>query len=43
MRQGDILHSLADISLAKKILDYRPELNIKDAIRLAFDYYNKTY
>jgi UDP-N-acetylglucosamine/UDP-N-acetylgalactosamine 4-epimerase len=38
-RVGDIKHSLADISKAKKLLAYNPAINIKQGLELAFDWY----
>jgi UDP-N-acetylglucosamine 4-epimerase len=38
-RQGDVLHSLADISKAKKLLDYEPLVTIKDGLKKAFEWY----
>lgn len=36
-RKGEVLHSLADISTAKKMLGYKPEVTIKEGLR---DYFN---
>ena len=33
-RQGDIAHSLADISKAKRLLDYQPTVDFEKGIRL---------
>lgn len=38
-RQGDVRHSLADISRARKLLRYEPTFNVKDGLRLAGDWY----
>lgn len=38
-RQGDVLHSLADISKAKKLLKYKPEVTIKEGLSKTFDWY----
>ncbi len=38
-RAGDIKHSLADISKAKKLLSYNPTVNIEEGLKLAFDWY----
>jgi len=38
-RVGDILHSLASIEKAKKLLGYRPEYSIKDGLELAINWY----
>ncbi len=38
-RQGDVRHSLADISLAAKLIDYTPKVMFDDGLRRAIDYY----
>jgi UDP-N-acetylglucosamine/UDP-N-acetylgalactosamine 4-epimerase len=38
-RAGDIKHSLADISKAKKRLGYNPAVNIQQGLELSFDWY----
>ena len=38
-RKGDIRHSNADISRAKKLLGYDPEYSFEDGIKLAIDWY----
>lgn len=40
-RPGDIKHSNADISKAKKLLGYNPEYSFKDGIKLAIEWYKK--
>lgn len=40
-RQGDIKHSHADISKAKKWLNYDPDYSFKDGIRLAIQWYRE--
>lgn len=40
-RNGDIKHSNADISKAKKMLGYNPEYSFADGIKLAIDWYKK--
>ena len=35
-RKGDIMHSQADISKAKKILNYKPSINLKDGLAELF-------
>mgnify|MGYP001083166159 CR=1 FL=1 len=42
-RKGDIKHSLADITLAKKWLDYDPEWDFKRGIEASIDYYRMLY
>ena len=38
-REGDIKHSLADISLATAKISYRPKVTFQDGLRRAFDEY----
>lgn len=40
-RPGDIKHSNADISKARKLLGYDPEYSFEDGIKLAIDWYKK--
>ena len=40
-RPGDIKHSNADISKAKKLLGYDPEYSFEDGIKLAIDWYKE--
>ena len=40
-RLGDIRHSNADISKARKLLAYDPQYSFEDGIRLAIDWYKK--
>lgn len=40
-RQGDIPHSLADISKAKKLLNYDPKYSIKEGLINSYKWYNK--
>jgi UDP-N-acetylglucosamine/UDP-N-acetylgalactosamine 4-epimerase len=40
-RMGDIKHSLADISKAKKLLGYNPEYNIQSGLKLTFEWFKK--
>lgn len=40
-REGDIKHSLADISKAKEALGYSPEFDVKEGLELAIDWYKK--
>ncbi len=39
-REGDVKHSLADISKAKKMLHYDPEYDFKKGLKQAFDWYS---
>lgn len=38
-RAGDVRHSLADISLARRLLDYAPRYDVRQGLRLAGDWY----
>lgn len=38
-RQGDIGHSLADISKARRLLGYEPKYKIREGVHLAIDWY----
>lgn len=40
-RPGDVKHSLADISLAKKLIGYTPKVPFKQGLELAIDWYRK--
>ena len=40
-RKGDIKHSNADISKAKKLLGYAPDYSFEDGISLAIDWYKE--
>lgn len=40
-RKGDIKHSNADISKAKKLLGYDPEYSFEDGIKLAIEWYKE--
>ena len=40
-RKGDIKHSNADISKAKKLLGYNPEYSFAEGIKLAIDWYKE--
>lgn len=40
-RNGDIKHSLADVSKAKQILGYNPSTSPADGLRKTFDWYRK--
>lgn len=42
-RAGDVRHSLADISKAKELLGYNPEFNVRDGLRIAFEWYRKQH
>jgi UDP-N-acetylglucosamine 4-epimerase len=38
-RKGDVMHSLADISYAGKLIGYHPEISIKSGLILAVEWY----
>lgn len=38
-REGDIPHSLANISKAEKLLEYKAEMNVKQGLGLAYQWY----
>lgn len=40
-RQGDVRHSLADISRAKNLLGYVPKFDVRSGLKLASDWYIK--
>jgi UDP-glucose 4-epimerase len=40
-RKGDILHSAADITKAKKILGYQPQTTLRDGLSITIDYFSK--
>jgi UDP-glucose 4-epimerase len=42
-RAGDVRESLADISLAKQLLNYEPGLGFSDGLHRTVDYYQKLY
>lgn len=38
-RRGDIKHSLADISLAQKLIGYKPIVNFREGLNKTIDYF----
>jgi len=42
-RQGDVKHSLADISKARKLLKYEPEVTVRDGIQKVFGWYAEEF
>ena len=42
LRVGDVRHSLADISLARSVLGYEPNVGLEEGLRLTFDWWQKT-
>ncbi|RIA10287.1 UDP-N-acetylglucosamine 4-epimerase [Flavobacteriaceae bacterium MAR_2010_72] len=41
-RQGDVRDSLADVSKAKALLGYQPEVGVIEGLGLAWDYFNRS-
>jgi nucleoside-diphosphate-sugar epimerase len=41
VRAGDVRHSVADISKAKKMLDYSPKVTIQEGLSRVLDWYGK--
>ena len=42
-RMGDIKHSLADISKAKRLLGYKPSVNVQEGLRMTFEWYRHNF
>ena len=42
-RQGDVRHTLADISLAKKYLDYVPKVGFEEGLKRTIEYFQHKY
>ena len=42
-RAGDIRNSLADISKAKNLLGYNPQIKVKAGLEIAFEWYKKNF
>jgi UDP-N-acetylglucosamine 4-epimerase len=40
-RKGDVKHSLADISKAKKLIGYNPDVSVKEGLRKTFRWYKE--
>jgi nucleoside-diphosphate-sugar epimerase len=40
-RVGDVRHSLADISKAKRLLGYEPEVDLEEGLRRTVDWYRR--
>jgi nucleoside-diphosphate-sugar epimerase len=40
-RPGDIRHSLADVSLARKLLGYRPQIGLREGIKETVDWFKR--
>jgi nucleoside-diphosphate-sugar epimerase len=43
VRTGDILHSQADVSLARKVLGYEPRVHFEEGLRRTWDWYKSAY
>lgn len=41
--KGDVMHTGADLSLARRVLGYEPRFSIEEGIALEFDYFKKVY
>jgi len=42
-RPGDIRNSLADISLANELLNYEPQVKLKEGLSVTYDWFRKTF
>jgi UDP-N-acetylglucosamine/UDP-N-acetylgalactosamine 4-epimerase len=42
-RKGDVKHSLADISKAKKLLGFNPQFSIREGMKATFEWYRKQH
>jgi len=42
-RSGDILHSQADISLARRVLGYEPRVHFEEGLRRTWEWYRAAY
>jgi UDP-N-acetylglucosamine 4-epimerase len=42
-RAGDVKHSLADVSKAKKLLGYDPQVSVEDGLRKTFNWYKERF
>ncbi len=42
-RSGDVRHSLADISKAKNLLQYAPEMNVREGLKKTFAWYRQRH
>jgi nucleoside-diphosphate-sugar epimerase len=40
-RPGDVKHSLADISLAKRVIGFEPKIGFERGLELAIEWYRK--
>ncbi|MBI2281254.1 MAG: SDR family oxidoreductase [Bacteroidetes bacterium] len=42
-RKGDVRDSLADISLAKELIDYNPDFSIEEGLEITIDWFKKEF
>ena len=42
-RKGDILHSQADVSLARRLLGYEPRVHFEEGLQRTWDWYKNNY
>jgi UDP-N-acetylglucosamine 4-epimerase len=42
-RRGDVKHSLADVSKATALLDYHPEISIREGLKQTFEWYRSIH
>jgi UDP-N-acetylglucosamine/UDP-N-acetylgalactosamine 4-epimerase len=42
-RPGDVKHSLADISKARKLLEYDPSFSVREGMKIAFEWYRQKH
>ena len=42
-RTGDVKHSLADITKAKQLLGYTPNVSVEEGLRKTFNWYKKQH
>ena len=40
-RAGDVRDSLADLTRARELLNYEPRVNLKEGLKLTFDWWQK--
>jgi UDP-glucose 4-epimerase len=42
-RVGDVRESLADITLARKLLEYEPQVRLEEGLKRTIEYYTQLY
>jgi UDP-N-acetylglucosamine 4-epimerase len=42
-RAGDVKHSLADISKAQRLLDYQPEVKVREGLKIVYGWYAEKF